>query len=71
MLRPFDHQLKITQVKCNGAVQVTNLRETSSGEHKLKISALAVMPFNAAEGYAFSLSVWKPDEQELPMNFDM
>eukprot|EP00884_Botryococcus_braunii_P021062 jgi/Botrbrau1/763/Bobra.0181s0021.1 len=52
-------------------IQVTNVPETSSGGHKLKINALAVLPFNAAEGYAFSLSVWKPHEQDLPLNYDV
>jgi hypothetical protein len=50
-------------------MQVTNRPGTSSGSHKLKINALAVLPFDAREGYAFAKDVWKPDEEEPPPNY--
>lgn len=50
--------------------QVINLPDSSSGGHKLKINALAVLPFNAMEGFAFSIYVWKQDDEEPPPNYD-
>ncbi len=36
----------------------------------MKINALAVLPFDSEEGYAFSIYVWKPDDEEPPPNYD-